>query len=79
VSGARAAPGLASQTPVDSGCATTEAAQSKDWSADDYLRKREDIVALVRYLDLKLSRRRPEEAEAARVLLGLVMNEKVGG
>jgi len=45
----------------------------------DYFRKRDDIVMLARYLDLKLARRRPEEAEAARVLAGLIKNERVGG
>jgi putative DNA methylase len=45
----------------------------------DYLRKRDVIVALARYIDAKLSKRRPEEAEAARVLTGLVKNERVGG
>lgn len=45
----------------------------------DYLRKRDDIVTLAHYIDLKLARRRPEEAEAARVLAGLVRNERIGG
>lgn len=45
----------------------------------DYLRKREVIVALTRYLDVKLAKVRPDEAEAARVLTGLVKNERVGG
>jgi len=45
----------------------------------DYMRKREVIVALSRYIDAKLTKRRPEEAEAARVLTGLVKNERVGG
>jgi len=45
----------------------------------DYLRKRDLIGALTRYLDLKLARARPAEAEAARVLTGLVRNERIGG
>ena len=45
----------------------------------DYLRKREDIKLLAKYLDLKLKGARALEAEAARVLLGLVTNERVGG
>jgi putative DNA methylase len=45
----------------------------------DYLRKRDVIAALTRYLDQKLARARPEEAEAARVLTGLVKNERIGG
>lgn len=44
-----------------------------------YLRKRDDIVMIASYLDARLARRRPEEAAAARVLSGLVRNEKVGG
>ncbi len=45
----------------------------------DYLRKRDVIAALTRYLDQKLAKARPEEAEAARVLTGLVKNERIGG
>ena len=45
----------------------------------DYLRKRDLIGALTRYLDLKLAKARPAEAQAARVLTGLVKNERVGG
>jgi putative DNA methylase len=45
----------------------------------DYLRKREELKAMAKYLDAKLARLRPQEAEAARVLLGLLTNEKIGG
>jgi adenine-specific DNA methylase len=45
----------------------------------DYMRKRELVVALARYVGLKLAELRPAEAEAARVLTGLVKNERVGG
>lgn len=45
----------------------------------DYLRKRDVATALSRYLALKLVKVRPDEAEAARVLTGLIKNEKVGG
>jgi len=45
----------------------------------DYLRKRDLLMTLARYLGAKLARLRPDEAEAARVLTGLVKNEKVGG
>jgi putative DNA methylase len=45
----------------------------------DYMRRRDLIVALARYLDLKLAKFRPEEAESARVLTGLVKNERIGG
>jgi len=48
-------------------------------SVPDYLRKRDVVVALSRYLALKLAKLRPAEAEAARVLTGLVKNERVGG
>lgn len=44
-----------------------------------YMRKRDLVSALARYLALKLAKLRPPEAEAARVLTGLVKNEKVGG
>jgi adenine-specific DNA methylase len=43
-----------------------------------YYTRREDIVAVTLYLAAKLERRRPEEASAARVLHGLVRNEKLG-
>jgi hypothetical protein len=45
----------------------------------DYMRKRDLIVAMTRFLDLKLTKARPAEAEAARVLTGLIKNERVGG
>lgn len=45
----------------------------------EYMRKRDLIVALARYLDLKLAKTRPEEAEAARVLTAVVKNERIGG
>jgi len=43
-----------------------------------YYTKREDIGAMAFYVAAKLDRRRPEEASAARVLHGLVRNEKLG-
>jgi putative DNA methylase len=44
-----------------------------------YLKKREEIAAVSQYLAHKLTKQRPEEASAARVLNGLVRNEKVAG
>jgi adenine-specific DNA methylase len=43
-----------------------------------YYTRREEITAVALYLAAKLERRRPEEASAARVLHGLVRNEKLG-
>jgi len=43
-----------------------------------YYSKREEIGAVASYIAAKLERRRPEEASAARVLHGLVRNEKLG-
>ncbi len=43
-----------------------------------YYSRREELVAIAPYLAAKLERRRPEEASAARVLHGLVRNEKLG-
>jgi hypothetical protein len=43
-----------------------------------YYTRREEIIAVSLYLAAKLERRRPEEASAARVLHGLVRNEKLG-
>lgn len=45
----------------------------------DYLRKRDLVAALARYLDAKLAKLRPDEAQAARVLTALVKNERIGG
>ena len=44
----------------------------------NYYRRRDDVVAVASYLSLKLGRLRPEEASAARVLAGLVRNERLG-
>jgi adenine-specific DNA methylase len=43
-----------------------------------YYNRREDVGLVATYLAAKLERRRPEEASAARVLAGLVRNEKLG-
>lgn len=43
----------------------------------DYSRRRHDLAAVAAYLAKAVERRRPEEASAARVLEGLVRNEKV--
>jgi len=44
----------------------------------NYYRRRDSVVAVASYLSLKLDRLRPEEASAARVLAGLVRNERLG-
>ena len=41
--------------------------------------KRETLIAVCHYLVLKLTTQRPAEASAARVLNGLIRNERVGG
>lgn len=46
-------------------------------NVQDYLRRRNDIAAVAEYLAREVERRRPEEASAARILHGLVRNEKV--
>lgn len=43
----------------------------------DYLKRRHDIAAIAEYIARSVDRRRPEEASAARVLVGLVRNEKL--
>ncbi len=43
----------------------------------EYLNRRHDIAAVAEYIARAVDRRRPEEASAARVLVGLVRNEKV--
>ncbi|MBN1335623.1 MAG: DUF1156 domain-containing protein [Deltaproteobacteria bacterium] len=43
-----------------------------------YYRRRGDVITVATYLAAKLSRLRPEEASAARVLAGLVRNERLG-
>lgn len=43
----------------------------------DYSKRRHDIAAVAEYLAKMVERRRPEEASAARILHGLVRNEKV--
>ncbi|MGQ0445147.1 MAG: hypothetical protein ACT4O2_08505 [Beijerinckiaceae bacterium] len=44
----------------------------------DYLKRRDELVAVCNYLASKLARLRPEEASAARVLSGRIRNEKLG-
>jgi len=44
----------------------------------DYMRRRHDIAHVASYIAAKLDKLRPEEASAARVLHGLVRNERVG-
>lgn len=44
----------------------------------DYFQRRDDIAHVALYLASKLEKRRTEEASAARVLNGLVVNERVG-
>jgi putative DNA methylase len=44
-----------------------------------YHGRREDLMAMARYLALKRDRPAPDEAEAARVLLGRIQNERLGG
>lgn len=43
----------------------------------DYLKRRQDIAGVADYLAHKLERLRPDEAAAARILLGLIRNEKI--
>jgi putative DNA methylase len=43
----------------------------------DYHKRRQDIVAIAEYVAHVLDKRRPDEAAAARILAGLVRNEKV--
>ena len=44
-----------------------------------YHGRREDLMAMARYLAAKRDRSAPEEAEAARILLGRIQNERLGG
>jgi hypothetical protein len=44
----------------------------------EYYHRRPEVVAVAAYLSGKLDRLRPEEASAARVLAGLVRNERLG-
>lgn len=44
-----------------------------------YYNRRVDVVAVAEFLSLKRERPNPEEASAARVLGGLVRNERLGG
>lgn len=44
----------------------------------NYYRRRQDILAITKYLSQKLTTLRSDEASAARVLNGLVSNEKLG-
>jgi hypothetical protein len=46
-------------------------------NVQDYLKRRHDIATVADYLARTVERRRPEEASAARILQGLVRNEKV--
>jgi len=46
--------------------------------AQNYYRRRQDIIAITEYLSQKLATLRSDEASAARVLNGLVRNEKLG-
>ncbi len=44
-----------------------------------YHGRREDLMAMARYLVLKRDRPLPDEAESAHVLLGRIQNERLGG
>jgi hypothetical protein len=47
-------------------------------NVSSYYSSREDIAAVATYMAVRLEGRRPEEASAARVLQGLIRNEKLG-
>ena len=44
-----------------------------------YRGRREDLMAMARYLAAKRDRTVPDEAQAARILLGRIQNERLGG
>lgn len=44
-----------------------------------YHNRREELKALVRYIAAKREKTAPQEAEAARILLGRIQNERLGG
>jgi len=46
---------------------------------DGYLQKREALIAVASYVALKRQEVDPEEAKAARILHGLIRNERLGG
>ncbi len=46
---------------------------------EGYHGRRQDLMAMARYLAAKRDRTAPDEAQAARVLLGRIQNERLGG
>lgn len=46
---------------------------------EEYHNRREELKVLVRYIAAKREKTAPQEAEAARVLLGRIQNERLGG
>lgn len=53
-------------------------ASGNQHETQNYYRRRQDILAITKYLSQKLTTLRSDEASAARVLNGLVSNEKLG-